>query len=476
MSVGPWRTLRGQVPTVATFADLRNTEGRTGGVVYLLGYTDDGDGGEGLFKWDSSTPLGDDDGTIAGSATGRWLRQFQGAVNVKWWGAKGDGVTDDRGAVQAAIDYLGTAGGVVYFPNGVYLVGSTGLTIGGDAEVNSITLRGEVAAGHNALERLVVDQVILDVGTMLKFTGTSGSDLLHVRNCDMGRLESLAFVGGNLADHNVRFTHDLGDDRPPYNWVVERCSFVDARSYDVKTEGTGGDAFGDMSGLTFIGCHFPGTHDPATTTAHFCNSTQYNFGVTFIGCLWAANTYPLYAVDMHSGTANFIGGDMQGATACIRLKGVLGDFPAVNVYGVECQSSGKFLVTEAGGNTPNRSSTVMGLLADDINSPIATEMIYWDVEGEACLSLIGCNVFGDVNAVNTDSKVYVQGCYLRNSARFTGSGKVTGHWYQGTTPGTLQHRFAGLAEYADDAAAVGGGLTEGDLYRTAAGVVMAVLP
>jgi hypothetical protein len=36
--------------------------------------------------------------------------------------------------------------------------------------------------------------------------------------------------------------------------------------------------------------------------------------------------------------------------------------------------------------------------------------------------------------------------------------------------------FSGLPEYADDAAAVIGGLADGDLYRTSTGVLMVRLP
>ncbi len=43
--------------------------------------------------------------------------------NVREWGAKGDGVTDDSAALQAVLDAARTAGGgVVYLPTGVYLV------------------------------------------------------------------------------------------------------------------------------------------------------------------------------------------------------------------------------------------------------------------------------------------------------------------------------------------------------------------
>ena len=41
-------------------------------------------------------------------------------INVKDFGAKGDGITKDTAAIQSAIN----AGGVVYFPAGVYLSGT----------------------------------------------------------------------------------------------------------------------------------------------------------------------------------------------------------------------------------------------------------------------------------------------------------------------------------------------------------------
>lgn len=45
-------------------------------------------------------------------------------VNVKDYGAKGDGFTDDSMAIQNAIDSLSPAGGTVYVPTGTYMLGS----------------------------------------------------------------------------------------------------------------------------------------------------------------------------------------------------------------------------------------------------------------------------------------------------------------------------------------------------------------
>ncbi len=56
-------------------------------------------------------------------------------VYPQWWGAKGDGVSDDTAAVQAAINSLGTKGGEVIIPKGTYVVDAIGIR-------SNIALRG----------------------------------------------------------------------------------------------------------------------------------------------------------------------------------------------------------------------------------------------------------------------------------------------------------------------------------------------
>jgi Pectate lyase superfamily protein len=58
------------------------------------------------------------DGTVA------WVDPS--SISVKVWGAKGDGVTDDTNAVQAAITAATEVSGEVYFPPGVYLAAAVG--------------------------------------------------------------------------------------------------------------------------------------------------------------------------------------------------------------------------------------------------------------------------------------------------------------------------------------------------------------
>ena len=75
--------------------------------VSLAGHTTEGDGGGGDFWFDTSDiSTADDNGINIVDAqsprTGTWKRIYSGKVNVKWFGAVGDGVANDKAAIEAA--------------------------------------------------------------------------------------------------------------------------------------------------------------------------------------------------------------------------------------------------------------------------------------------------------------------------------------------------------------------------------------
>lgn len=112
--------------TIANLAALRAFVYSPGNeVVFVEGYSSTGDGGEGLFFWESASIQDDNDGTIvkvSSVATGRWKRDFSDAVSVKWFGAIGNGATDDTDAIQRA---MAANIGKVVFEKGNYLVTDT---------------------------------------------------------------------------------------------------------------------------------------------------------------------------------------------------------------------------------------------------------------------------------------------------------------------------------------------------------------
>lgn len=85
---------------------------------------------QGTFFWDEQ-PATDDGGTRfnaggLGSSEPGWQRIFTGPVDVRWFGALGDNVTDDTASIQLAVNSVApTNGGQVYLPPGIYKVTST---------------------------------------------------------------------------------------------------------------------------------------------------------------------------------------------------------------------------------------------------------------------------------------------------------------------------------------------------------------
>lgn len=60
-----------------------------------------------------------------GKPTG-WRKKYRDMLNVRDFGAKGDGTTDDTAAIQAALDAASTRGiSAVLFPTGTYKVSAT---------------------------------------------------------------------------------------------------------------------------------------------------------------------------------------------------------------------------------------------------------------------------------------------------------------------------------------------------------------
>lgn len=106
-------------------------------VNYLQGYAFAKKKGDTIHVFEGPHTLADFMPVIAeGSDVPRMLKdRFADVVNVKDFGAKGDGVTDDTEAIQAAFKSIQTTGGTVLFPaKGTYCI-SDEVQIGGNVTV-----------------------------------------------------------------------------------------------------------------------------------------------------------------------------------------------------------------------------------------------------------------------------------------------------------------------------------------------------
>ncbi|MGS0894326.1 glycosyl hydrolase family 28-related protein [Burkholderia stagnalis] len=113
---------------------------------------------------------------------GAWERIFDGPVSVKWFGALGDGASDDTVAIQGAINfveskfianYWSTYYGEVYLPTGDYLI--TGLSIsaplvfgGSGSQACSISLK---SGSNNNVITLASPPVTLPGNDSYRYSG-----------------------------------------------------------------------------------------------------------------------------------------------------------------------------------------------------------------------------------------------------------------------------------------------------------------
>lgn len=160
---GTGRGVLARTGTVETISDLQSFNGPEDAVI-VQGHSTAGDGGGGKFYWDATSTDTADNALIVqatGVTTGRWKRIYDDCINVKWFGATGDGSTDDTASIQLAIDSV-SAGHKVVFPIGDYLVTSSltinsNLWLQGDGEGTYIDF--STATSYDNLFELVQAQV-----------------------------------------------------------------------------------------------------------------------------------------------------------------------------------------------------------------------------------------------------------------------------------------------------------------------------
>lgn len=177
-------------------------------VVMLAGYRRPQDGGGGTFYWDADETASEDGGTVfapGGAEKGRYVRVRENHhVNVKWFGAAGDGMTDDTAAIQAAIDALPATGGEVILPGGHYAISRT-LRIGdGDGTTpsrkNGIHLIGAGSGiGHQTVSQTTL-VAICPMAVMMTVNGP-------ITDC---RLACFSINAKKMVETGIRLTAVYG--------------------------------------------------------------------------------------------------------------------------------------------------------------------------------------------------------------------------------------------------------------------------
>ena len=269
-----WVASKNYIQQFANMATLRSVSLATlsdGFTVTVAAFAIHGDGGGGIFTWNATSLLPDDNGSvvnaIGNSGGGRWLRQLtNGRVTPQMFGAKGDGLTDDTLAFNAALKAAR-----VTVPAATYLVS-------GIAMINGAEIEGGAGLGYSG------DTSITAVVKPILMAKAGSSCIINVAGVRDISIAGLFLDGGNIGSDGI----SAGSTQLTLNRVtVVRC-----------TNGLGSAAGADLY-----------THVPTIIDCEFANCINgvVNLvdGVMMAGAVSACT----YGINLGAGAAanNFIG-------------------------------------------------------------------------------------------------------------------------------------------------------------------------
>lgn len=245
-----------------------------------------------------------------GSVTARPIEdRFADILNVKDYGAVGDGAADDTAAIQSAINAVGGQGGVVFIPPGDYRITSEITVAQGMMIVGPGTGHAATGAGAPTLRVSDATTNIFNVTTAqgvvfrdLAFgsvvTRTAGFDILissdAVQTNFRSHFENLYFQGSWDA---------IGLSIARY-WIIRDCFFDQIKNFSIFHPNTG---FNDQGDNVLIGCTFVGA---PTCQAHLL--TDESTAIYVLGNKFFAANYGIWHLANGStGTYQIVGNSFE---------------------------------------------------------------------------------------------------------------------------------------------------------------------
>ena len=199
------------VDTVQNVGDISNYTGSSGTLIVQ----DERRGGVFII---SSQNVTDDNGVWMKDSNSRQFRRIvNGAISPLWFGATGDGVTDDLPALQNAVDAAGTNGlpNHVYLPNGDFLIEDDVLKLKSGMLFNGVG-KLIINTSHNGAN-------VAQENGIIGAYGTVGSRISNVTIRDIS-IRGAESVGGNMNGIMMAFCDSC---------IVENCTVDKSRNYGI---------------------------------------------------------------------------------------------------------------------------------------------------------------------------------------------------------------------------------------------------
>ena len=338
-------------------------------------------------------------------------------VNVKNYGALGDGVTDDTTAINNAI----AAGGTIYFPAGTYRCNATinnRVILVGDGSTLSI-----LKPWDDSIAALTYKYAAMSNPAPLDFW-TYHSE---VRN--LGFYSNSARTGVGFAFSQTTLTS------PPISNHTSPPGLTAA-----------GPADQYANNVKFYGCHFAGLDKGVLFP-------DGNIGTEFYSCGFSDNYYGVYTINnkfggdgMHAGNKYFYGGMFTDNICGLYIHNT-SNYGAVNFYGTifELNAVAGYIYNdnptgqigwqvcplkfdgcwfEFNGATygPHPSTVALDAWTGSVRSSQTVAKRSWVIAGQrAIVNFDNCGVVADINLSATNSRVILRSCITETNVAYIGA-------------------------------------------------------
>jgi len=391
-----------------------------GGEVYIKGYHSAGDGGGGVFYWDSSQDKANHNGgTIidpditfpadwtnqtqvttwftAGTGTGCWMRVYDGAVNIRWFGAKGDSTTNDYRSFQEALDNHSE----VYIPKGTFII--------------------ETALSTNSNNILFGDGVnsVIKLGAQINGILLNGVDDVTLKDF---------YLDGNggvySATTNVGIYNQYGASNGCRNIFIERVVVFNVGGAGIYFLAQSGST---SSNINILNCtvNQTGTHgilcQDYVSNTNIIGNTVSNFGLNF-------NDRPGITTGRYGVNHRVIGNNVKGSVSAlgtsvhgISIDGadtfVCNDNVITNTIGYGIELGGAKNGTCAGNTVENTTRACIecgGIAAAAPEPEYKTENVA--ITGNVCINGSAQGVYLNKGTATNTNTVTVSGNTVQNCA------------------------------------------------------------
>jgi hypothetical protein len=233
----------------ATLDELRGLASGAYDTVIVRGYWTVGDGGGGSFHWDATSTETEDYGIHIvpdDAAGGRWVRDYDGKLNVRYFGAVGDGTTDDATYIGYASAYAAapedTVDEAIVIPKGQFHIHSSciGSTIETIFEPNG--LLKWVASINPPIK------AIISSDDLTQHFDCAAANYPVLTGIESIRPETFGAVGNGTTDDTAKIDAMIASI-PDQAGV--RIEFSPSKTYAIS--GVDGFALSGRSGLVFNG-------------------------------------------------------------------------------------------------------------------------------------------------------------------------------------------------------------------------------